>query len=78
MAMARWFGKLGAEDDAGTVPSSTRWIALWLGFLTGVLVGTIVDYVLRIPNPQGPVVVGLAAAITALGFGTGYVQGKRN
>lgn len=76
LVVARWFGKLGAEDDAGTVPSSTRWIAIWLGFLTGVLVAVIVFYVLwRVPN--GQVVAGLAACITALGFGTGYVQGKR-
>ena len=77
MAMFRWFGKLGAEDDAGTIPSSTRWIGLWLAFLTGVMVFTIVKYVLG-PNPQGPVVVGLAATITALGLGSGYAQGKRN
>ena len=77
LAVAKWFGKLGSEDDAGTVPSSTRWIAILLALYTGIMVGTIVDYVLwRTPN--GPVVVGLAAAITALGFGTGYVQGKRN
>ncbi len=77
VAVFRWLGHLGAEDDAGTVPSSTRWIGLWLAFLTGVLVATITVYVLwRVPN--GPVVVGLAAAITALGFGSGYAQGKRN
>jgi hypothetical protein len=77
LAFFGWVKKLGSEDDQGTVPSSTRWIAMVLAFLTASLVITTEYYVLW-RNANGPVVGGLAACITALGFGTGYVQGKRN
>jgi len=63
--------RVHCEDDAGTVPSSTRWLATGLYGLLGLVVSGTVAYpfvcLWRGTVPDSTVIVALVGAITALG-----------